>query len=97
MPGRPRTAGQPHDPNAPENRRVLVTPSALPETKQEAAQGNYTGFTGLSLVRELKPAFRTSLEALLKAQVLRWYAPQKQHQHCRPGRGRNIRPRASHL
>lgn len=27
-----------HDPNAPENRRVLVTPSALPETKQEAAQ-----------------------------------------------------------
>nr|WP_239965190.1 relaxase/mobilization nuclease domain-containing protein [Escherichia coli] len=27
-----------HDPNAPENRRVLVTPSALPKTKQEAAQ-----------------------------------------------------------
>ena len=27
-----------HDPNAPENRRVLVSPSALPEAKQEAAQ-----------------------------------------------------------
>lgn len=27
-----------HDPNAPENRRALVTPSALPEAKQEAAQ-----------------------------------------------------------
>ncbi|MCY1751166.1 relaxase/mobilization nuclease domain-containing protein, partial [Klebsiella pneumoniae] len=26
-----------HDPNAPENRRLLVTPSALPETKLEAA------------------------------------------------------------
>jgi hypothetical protein len=26
-----------HDPNAPENRRALVTPSALPEAKQEAA------------------------------------------------------------
>ncbi len=24
-----------HDPNAPENRRVLVTPSALPETKRK--------------------------------------------------------------
>lgn len=27
-----------HDPNAPENRRALVTPSNLPETKQEAAE-----------------------------------------------------------
>jgi hypothetical protein len=27
-----------HDPNAPENRRALVTPSALPETKQEASE-----------------------------------------------------------
>ncbi len=27
-----------HDPNAPENRRALVTPSSLPKTKQEAAE-----------------------------------------------------------
>lgn len=27
-----------HDPNAPENRRALVTPSGLPKTKQEAAE-----------------------------------------------------------
>ena len=27
-----------HDPNAPENRRALVTPSALPKVKQEAAE-----------------------------------------------------------
>ncbi|MCZ5702299.1 relaxase/mobilization nuclease domain-containing protein [Escherichia coli] len=43
-----------HDPNAPENRRALVTPSRAAGNEAEAAPGNYTGFTGLSLVRELK-------------------------------------------
>ncbi len=37
-----------HDPNAPENRRVLVTPSALPETKQEAAQAITRGLLALA-------------------------------------------------
>jgi hypothetical protein len=36
-----------HDPNAPENRRALVTPSALPETKQEAAE-RLPGSAGLA-------------------------------------------------
>ncbi len=37
-----------HDPNAPENRRALVTPSALPETKQEAAQAITRGLLALA-------------------------------------------------
>ncbi|WP_289394804.1 hypothetical protein [Pantoea stewartii] len=39
--------GQP-DPNAPENRRALVTPSALPEAKQEAAQAITRGLLSLA-------------------------------------------------
>ena len=78
-----------HDPNAPENRRVLVSPSALPEAKQEAAQAITSGLLALASSGELKTR-QTSLRRW-KAQVLRWCAPQKQHQHCRPGRGRNIR------
>ncbi len=43
-----------HDPNAPENRRALVTPSALPEAKQETAQSITRGCAVHSLIRELK-------------------------------------------
>ena len=43
-----------HDPNAPENRRALVTPSALPETKQEAAQAITRGVLALASSGELK-------------------------------------------
>jgi hypothetical protein len=42
-----------HDPNAPENRRALVTPSALPQTKQEAAERSPVVCCPC-LVRELK-------------------------------------------
>ncbi|MEB2479068.1 nuclease, partial [Citrobacter freundii] len=37
-----------HDPNAPENRRALVTPSALTETKQEDAQAITRGLLALA-------------------------------------------------
>lgn len=43
-----------HDPNAPENRRALVTPSVLPETKQEAAQAITRGLLALASSGELK-------------------------------------------
>ncbi|MFN1416296.1 plasmid mobilization relaxase MbeA, partial [Escherichia coli] len=43
-----------HDPNAPENRRALVTPSALPEAKQEAAQAITRGLLSLASSGELK-------------------------------------------
>ncbi|HBY1121595.1 TPA: nuclease [Klebsiella pneumoniae] len=43
-----------HDPNAPENRRALVTPSALPEAKQEAAQAITRGLLSLASFGELK-------------------------------------------
>jgi len=43
-----------HDPNAPENRRVLVTPSGLPETKQEAAEAITQGLLALASSGELK-------------------------------------------
>ncbi|WP_423241093.1 plasmid mobilization relaxase MbeA [Erwinia amylovora] len=43
-----------HDPNAPENRRALVTPSALPKTKQEAAQAITRGLLSLASSGELK-------------------------------------------
>uniref|UniRef100_UPI0018B03441 hypothetical protein n=1 Tax=Salmonella enterica TaxID=28901 RepID=UPI0018B03441 len=64
-----------HDPNAPENRRALVTPSALPETKQEAAQAITRGLLALASSGELKT--RQDVTEALEAQVLRWYAPQK--------------------
>nr|UUW42892.1 hypothetical protein [Citrobacter portucalensis] len=37
-----------HDPNAPENRRALVTPSGLPKTKQEAAEAITRGLLTLA-------------------------------------------------
>uniref|UniRef100_A0A2C9LVM1 Uncharacterized protein n=1 Tax=Biomphalaria glabrata TaxID=6526 RepID=A0A2C9LVM1_BIOGL len=43
-----------HDPNAPENRRALVTPSALPEAKQEASQAITRGLLALASSGELK-------------------------------------------
>ncbi|EAT0843083.1 TPA: plasmid mobilization relaxase MbeA [Salmonella enterica subsp. enterica serovar Saintpaul] len=43
-----------HDPNAPENRRALVTPSGLPETKQEAAQAITRGLLAMASSGELK-------------------------------------------
>ena len=43
-----------HDPNAPENRRALVTASALPKTKQEAAEAITRGLMALTSSGELK-------------------------------------------
>ena len=43
-----------HDPNAPENRRTLVTASALPKTKQEAAEAITRGLMALASSGELK-------------------------------------------
>ena len=43
-----------HDPNAPENRRALVMPSALPEAKQEAAQAITRGLLALASSGELQ-------------------------------------------
>ena len=43
-----------HDPNAPENRRALVTPSALPEAKLDAAQTITRGLLALASSGELK-------------------------------------------
>ncbi|MBX4303221.1 relaxase/mobilization nuclease domain-containing protein, partial [Mycobacterium tuberculosis] len=43
-----------HDPNDPENRRALVTPSGLPETKQEAAETITRGLLMLASSGELK-------------------------------------------
>ncbi|PSZ38777.1 nuclease, partial [Escherichia coli] len=43
-----------HDPNAPKNRRLLVTPAALPETKLEAAQAITRGLLALASSGALK-------------------------------------------
>jgi hypothetical protein len=43
-----------HDPNAPENRRALVTPSALPQTKLEASETITRGLLALASSGELK-------------------------------------------
>lgn len=43
-----------HDPNAPENRRALVTPSGLPKTKLEAAEAITRGLLSLASSGELK-------------------------------------------
>lgn len=43
-----------HDPNAPENRRMLVTPNTLPKTKQEAAEAITDGLVRLCVAGELK-------------------------------------------
>ena len=43
-----------HDPNAPENRRALVTPSGLPKTTQEAAEAITRGLLSLASSGELK-------------------------------------------
>lgn len=43
-----------HDPNAPENRRALVTASALPKTKQEAVEAITRGLLEMTSSGELK-------------------------------------------
>lgn len=43
-----------HDPNAPENRRALVTPSTLPTTKQDAAEAITDGLLRLCETGEVK-------------------------------------------
>lgn len=43
-----------HDPDAPENRRALVTPSALPETKQAACEAITAGLLSLASSGDLK-------------------------------------------
>ncbi|CAX53401.1 plasmid mobilization relaxase MbeA [Erwinia pyrifoliae] len=43
-----------HDPNAPENRRALVTPSALPKAKLEAAETITRGLLAIASSGELK-------------------------------------------
>jgi len=43
-----------HDPNAPENRRTLMTPNTLPKTKQEAAEAITEGLARLCVAGELK-------------------------------------------
>ena len=43
-----------HDPNAPENKRALVTPNSLPKTKQEAAQAITDGLIVLCQTGEIK-------------------------------------------
>ena len=43
-----------HDPNAPENRRALVTPAGMPKTKQEAAEAITRGLLSLASSGELK-------------------------------------------
>ncbi|KHK09873.1 MbkA, partial [Listeria monocytogenes SHL005] len=43
-----------HDPNAPENRRTLVTPNNLPKAKQEAAEAITRGLEALYHAGALK-------------------------------------------
>ncbi len=73
-----------HDPNAPENRRALVTPSSLPKTKQEAAEAITRGLLALASSGELKTR-QDVTEALESAGLSRAHH-KEQHQHCRPGR-----------
>ncbi len=84
-----------HDPNAPENRRVLVSPSALPEAKQEAAQAITSGLLALASSGELKT--RQDVTEALESAGLRCAHHKKQHQHCRPGRGAKHPTEGSHL
>ncbi len=82
-----------HDPNDPENRRALVTPSGLPETKQEAAETITRGLLMLASSGELKT--RDDVTGALTAAGFGGQNHKKQYQHCRPGRGRNIRLRGA--
>jgi hypothetical protein len=64
-----------HDPNDPENRRALVTPSGLPETKQEAAETITRGLLMLASSGELKT--RQDVTEALTAAGFEVVAPQK--------------------
>lgn len=79
-----------HDPNAPENRRALVTPSALPKTKQEAAEAITRGLLDLASSGELKTR-QDVTEALTSAgfEVVR--VTKNSISIADPDGGRNIR------
>lgn len=64
-----------HDPNGPENRRALVTSSALPEAKLDAAQTITRGLLALASSGELKT--RQDVTEALESAGLRWCAPRK--------------------
>lgn len=79
-----------HDPNAPENRRALVTPSSLPKTKQEAAEAITRGLLVLASSGELKTR-QDVTEALERAgfEVVR--TTKSSISIADPDGGRNIR------
>ncbi len=79
-----------HDPNAPENRRALVTPSALPKAKLEAAETITRGLLALASSGELKTRHDVT-EALEGAgfEVVR--ATKSSISIADPDGGRNIR------
>lgn len=79
-----------HDPNAPENRRALVTPSSLPKTKQEAAEAITRGLLVLASSGELKTR-QDVTEALERAgfEVVR--TTKNSISIADPDGGRNIR------
>ncbi len=81
-----------HDPNAPENRRALVTPSALPEAKQEAAQAITRSLLALASAGELKTRQEVT-EALESAgfEVVRTTKSSISISIADPDGGRNIR------
>ncbi len=79
-----------HDPNAPENRRALVTPSALPEVKQEAAQAIIRGLLALASSGELKPR-QDVTEALESAGLEVVRTTKSSISIAHPDGGRNIR------
>ncbi len=84
-----RATGQ-NDPNAPENRRALVTPSSLPKNESRKPEAITRGLLALASSGSLKRV-RTSPRRW-KAQVLRSCAPQRAASgRRRPGRRANIR------
>lgn len=79
-----------HDPNAPENRRALVTPSTLPETKQEAARAITQGLLALASSGEVKTR-QDVTEALTAAGFDVVRTTKNSVSIADPDRGRNIR------
>lgn len=79
-----------HDPNAPENRRALVTPSALPKTKQEAAEAITRSLLALASSGELKTR-QDVTEALERAGFAVVRTTKNSISLADPDGGRNIR------
>lgn len=79
-----------HDPNAPENRRALVTASALPEAKQEAAQAITQGLLSLASSGELKTRHDVT-EALERSGFTVVRTTKNSISIADPDGGRNIR------